>query len=70
MGEAFPQPDPPQEVPRPFTRPIARRAPPKGQRRHQHVFQNGALGQKVVRLKNEADLPVPHRGQFLLVEGA
>ena len=36
------------------------------ERRHEHVFQNRALREQVVRLKNEADFLVSDRGQVLL----
>jgi hypothetical protein len=38
------------------------------ERRHQHIFKKGALGQEVVRLKHETDLAVPHRCKFEIVQ--
>ena len=36
------------------------------ERRHQHIFQNGALRQQMMILKDEADPTIAERGQFWL----
>ncbi len=48
----------------------ARRLSYFGERGYQDVFQDGALGQEVVRLEDEANLLVAHRSQLGLVEAA
>ena len=40
------------------------------QLRHHHVLQRRELAQQVVELEDEADPPVPHRGQLLVAQPA
>ena len=67
---ALAQADPLQEASCPFAGAVARRGLRTGERRDQDVLQDRALRQEVVRLEDEADLPVPHRGELLIVQGA
>ena len=41
-----------------------------GERGDQYVLQHSALGQKIMCLKNEADLPIAHRRTLRFVEFA
>src|ERR1039458_2276247 len=41
---------------------------PRNQRRHQHIFEHGALRQQAVVLKDEADCPIAERRQLFLGE--
>ena len=38
------------------------------ERRDQDVFPNRALREEIVRLEDEANLPVPHRGDLLVIQ--
>ena len=49
---------------------VAQRGVVVRKRRHQNIFQHGALRQEVMRLENETDLTVTHRGDLDIIDPA
>ena len=35
---------------------------------HENIFQNRALGQQMMRLKNKTDLAIPHSGELVVIQ--
>ena len=68
MGEPRPKADFLQQLFRAFGRLFSEHRVLARERRDQDVFQDGALRQEMMRLENETDLAIAHRGQLDVVE--
>lgn len=70
VGEPVVQTDPPEQFLRAPLRIAIGGRIAGGQGGNQDIFQNRTLRQEMMRLKNETDLTVAQRGDFVLVQGA